>query len=358
MRGHITALVAIIALTSISLSEAGPPVAPNEPSRSLCDQLADTARSSPESGWNKGESVLRPSLETESPSGKLSPFEAKLTDLPSVKEAISSDGWATFVEHLPSSRIYMAETVQGTLHCQSSVFLEAPRKGAPRIIDPPAHFDEGDLCWSQSGDFGRVLGHPAFIEHGTLNDHTDDEDIRITPWTGKGWGQTCKLGLRFRRQYALTQQFCGDDRSVCSAGQHVAVNVAMAYNEKRAQRDDNSELLFGPPATKEAMYRVVRARNDLAGPTSTPDFPTFGKVTSGEAPNYSYSGFAFFPLALNGSWFVGAIGHDGIGWRESDQTLITIFSAEQNRLQPLASFVVVMSNGGLAKTIVENVPEH
>jgi hypothetical protein len=332
---------------------------------SLCDQLAAQTRTVPSNGWNGGdlwdaqENALKPALAIEKPSNKPSPFETQLARLSWVKKAVDAGDYGVdSVERLPGTDVYMISTVQGTLHCQNSIFLEAKPGAEPKsLAAAPMEWGEGDMCWTVSGDFGQVFGHPAFIAHGTLNDHTNDEDIRIVPWTGAGWGKMCKVALRFRRTFTLTHTYCGD-RDVCRAGEAVAVDAATAYDKVRAQTDTVSNFHFGPPPTKDALDATGRATKAPGSNLATPEFPTFGATAPiGDPLRYSYNGFTYFPLILNGKSYVGALGYDGVGWRESGRTLFAIYSEDKGALTPLAGFAVDLSNGGLISAAAENGPQ-
>ena len=335
------------------------PVAAGARDTALCDRLAAEARKLPASAWNGSDpwaaTGKTPALVLEQDSAKPSPLEAQLASLPWVKDAIGADGgWAVFTQRLPGTDVYMASTVEGTLHCQTSVFIDAKPGAAPKSLSEPIETDEGDVCWTISGDFGRVFGKPAYIVHGSLNDHTDDEDIRIVPWTGHGWGKMCKVSLRFSKTFTLAHTFCGD-RDVCRAGEAIAVDVATAYNKVR-ERESNPDLSFrfGPPPTTAALAAVERAKTKLPADTSTSEFPTFGEKEGGDPLTFSYNGFAYFPVLLNGKYYVGAIGLDGVGWRESGRALFAVYSENQGNLTPLAGYAVDLSNGGLISARVEN----
>jgi hypothetical protein len=328
---------------------------------SLCDRLAEKARLVTASGaWGATERLLAPALQIEPESKKLTPLEAELTSLSWVKEAIGADGmWSVSIERMPGTDIYMASTVQGTLDCQTSVFLKAARVANAKPITEPMRFRDVDVCWTRSGDLGRVFDRPAFIVHGTLNDHTNDEDISVVPWSGRSWGKACKVSFAFRKVFALTRTFCGD-HDICKAGEAIAVDVATAYDKARVHDSADLNFRYGPAPTDVAIEAVRRATKGLGSDVSTPEFPTFGAVSSANVPAYtadsfvfSYNGFTLFPLMLNGKDYVGAIGHYGVGWRESGRTLFAIYSEDNGTLTPLAGFEVDLTNGGLISATVE-----
>jgi hypothetical protein len=316
----------------------------------LCDRLAADAGRVKAAAWADGAKALRPMLRIDALNSAPSPFEAALADVPIVRQAVGGGSPDSFTGHLAGTDVYSVSTLQGTLHCQATAFLRA-RPGKPsHLIDAPARADvDGGLCWTRSGEFGQVYGQPAFIEHGPLTDRTVDEDIVVFPWTGDGWGPSCRLALRFRKTYTVTQQFCGD-RDVCRAASGIAAAVARAHDRTLDAKAGRSAFRFGPPASgtqQAAVRRLVAARKASGG---TVDFPTFGAKDDGYS--YSYAGFSLFPLTLDGRAYVAAIGHDGLGWRQSGPTLLSVFADDHGRLKPLAGLVVTLSNGGLEKAIV------
>ena len=89
----------------------------------------------------------------------------------------------------------------------------------------------------------------------------------------------------------------------------------------------------------------------------TSEFPTFGERAPNAAWDYafSYVDFALLPLMLDGHLYVGAVGHNGVGWREGTSTLIAVYGVpgpEQRGLVPLAGVAVERVPTGLKGTVV------
>jgi hypothetical protein len=58
---------------------------------------------------------------------------------------------------------------------------------------------------------------------------------------------------------------------------------------------------------------------------------------------------------LDGHLYLGAVGHNGVGWREGARTLIAVYAVpgpEQRDLVPLAGFAVDRVPNGLKGTLV------
>jgi hypothetical protein len=86
----------------------------------------------------------------------------------------------------------------------------------------------------------------------------------------------------------------------------------------------------------------------------TADLPTFGAASPQDQHSYGGDSPIFFPLKLGKRWYVGAIGHDGVGWRRSTYTLLTVLADRSGAMTPVASFVVLQSAGRLSRVIVDN----
>lgn len=322
-----------------------------------CDQLAAYARKLPDSAWARGDAALAPVLAFDKPRSTASPFESRLAKLPKVRSAIGADSGTetVFIDHLAGTDLYALSTVQGTLHCQTTVFVRARPGGPARPVAGPASSGEADVCWTTSAGFARAFGQPVYVVHDGLFQDVKKASFEIAPWTGAGWGPTCRTELKFRADYALSERHCGD-KSVCAAPGDIAKSVALAYNRAREGGNDGAGFRYGPAdPVQAATVKAFMAAQDSPS-TWTPDFPAFGKDRTDDHP-ISYSGFALFPLTLDGRSLVGAIGHEGVGWREGANTLFAIYALNHGVLNPLAGFVFKRSLAGLesAKVILARV---
>jgi hypothetical protein len=230
------------------------------------------------------------------------------------------------------------------------------------------------------GSFARVLGHPAYVESGTVSSTSADAVVRVTPWTGNDWAAPCQLTVEFNYTLKLAQQFCSD-AAPCRAAAAIAPDIARGYVTYSAMRqppmrpiDDDvvpdfiggAGIAGGPQAQAvvNAGWHVLKRRqqNDLPGVsplygTMSSVFPTFGQ----EAPNgvwdygFSYVNFALFPVMLDGRLYLGAVGHNGVGWREGPNILFAVYAApgaDQDDLVPLAGFLIERKPSGLKGTLV------
>jgi hypothetical protein len=320
---------------------------------SLCDRLGARAGEEPVHTKLKSDDpagALRPWLSLESPGPAVSSAIAQLADLPEVKQIQTSPIGPQF-ERLPSADIFMVQTIGGTANCEQAVFIEAKPGQTARVIAKPRGFGISGLCWYAHGDLGRVFGVPAYVEAGEVSMTNRDIEIRITPWTGNDWGQSCKVNLQFETLFKLTEHYCGDE-AVCPMANAVALDVARSYLHHRNEAGVRAEFSFDASPGADAVAAALRAKQDLRESTGTAVFPTFGFVTPPDAQDYtySYSGFAYFPLMLGGRAYVAAVGHAGIGWREYNRTLFAVYDTA---LVPLAGFVILESRGAM-QVVVDN----
>jgi hypothetical protein len=322
-----------------------------------CEGLAKLARTVPPAAWADGAKALAPMLQIDTPQPAsdprytrkpLSGFEMSLAHLPFVQEGLGAEGgsWTVFIDHLSGTDIYAASTFQGTLHCQTTVYLKASASRPPRqIASPPS--DDDELCWTQSAELGRVAGRPAVIEHGARSQTDWDEDIRITPLVGEAWWRGCRLSLTYRTDYTVTDRLCAD-ASVCAGAERVVQDVALAYNRKREDDSDNTVFTFGPPPSLEMKATLKHVVDSLDG-SRTLDFPQHLDIRGGGG--FSYSGFAVFSLRVGTRDYIAAIGHEGVGWREGANTLLAIYDTQGEKPVPIAGFVVTRRISGLDSAV-------
>lgn len=283
------------------------------------------------------------------------------------------------IAHLPGTSVYMGSMLGGTAHCQNSAFALVSTTGSAQVLTGPQGFTTP--CWNITGAVGTVLGAPAYVESGTVDSSSADTLTRITPWKKNGWGRACQLTVQFKYRYRLAQQFCGDQLA-CGATAAVAVDVAQKYIVQRQLASPTMVSVgldqpvpdftyvnrgYADPGGHKALVNgwQLLARSSGSKTPGVPimpsllssGFPTFGAQVpnGGWESSFSYVGFTLFPLTLDGRLYLGAVAHNGVGWREGSNILIAVYeppTAEQTDLVPLAGFVVERSPAGLRGTLV------
>jgi len=315
-----------------------------------CDRLAAHARKLPDSAWKNGDKALAPVLELDELRPPATPLEKSLARLPAARSLADPMNGALGIGRLAGSDLYLLSSAQGTLHCQVFVLVRAAPGWRPRTVATPGNLGDGDQCWGNSATFGKVAGEPLFIVHDAIDDTDSKAAFNLRPFDGHAFGPACQVTLTFRSDYALTERHCGD-AAVCAAAGDIARKVALAYNRAREGGADGAGFTYGlAGAGQAAAVKAFLAAQD-SPPTWTPDFPAFGKEASDDHP-ISYSGFALFPLKLAGRDLVGATGHEGVGWREGENTLFAVYALKDGVLSPLAGFVFTRSLAGLESATV------
>lgn len=335
-------------LAILLIAAAHPVAAASDPAADRpCQALARQALSLPTTAWANGISALAPALTIHAHGTPATPLELKLANLPKVRSALGDEegSLTAYTDHLDKTDLYSISVTAGTLECQSFAFVRADERKTPRLVDGPP-VAEDDLCWTRSGAFGALYGRPVFVQYGANSQVTVDQDIKLTPWLGQAWGRGCEVDLRFKSAYERTERFCAD-QGVCDAADHIAVPLAAAYELARQGSGDIADFSFGVPPSPEQRQALARLSDPRTSVETTP-FPTFGQKAKSAFPFYSYSGFVLFPLQLDGRPLVAALGHGGVGWRESPDVLISIYAIDNGALTPLAGLVVERSVGALS----------
>jgi hypothetical protein len=285
------------------------------------------------------------------------------------------------ISRLSAVPLYMGSTLGGTANCEAAAFALVDTQGVAHRLPDPAG-DTGP-CWNVHGDLGTVFGAPAYVEHGTVDSASADTLTRITPWTHGGWGRACQLTVQFKYRYKLARRYCGD-AAVCKATAAVAADVAQNYLVARQLPNPRMLPVGLDQPVPEFLYAVGRgtllspqawtavtngwqllarkARADASdisvlASALTSEFPTFGTHVPNEGWESSFSdvGFTLFPLMLGERLYLGAVAHNGVGWREGSNFLIAVYeppTTDQAELVPLAGFVVERNPAGLRGTVV------
>lgn len=284
---------------------------------SPCDTLAAYARKVRPAEWDFKSKALEPVLHLpgDSKGKNIPPFERRLAEADWVQDATAFN---VFTQHITGTNLYLAYSVQGTMYCQSSVFARKGSHGVPdRLPNPPGQGDDGvSPCWSRSGSLATVAGVPAFVIHGTTSFYDPTERLEVAPWTGGRWGKACAVEIRFKIDFPITERICQDE-AVCAAAEPLARDIAFAYHRFRAQNKSGDFLYLVPPREEEGVISDWRSRykSELTFP------PTKTLVGGG-----SFGGaYHLFPLKLNGKLYLAEIGHEGLGWRENENTLLAVY---------------------------------
>ena len=345
-------------LSALLLVAASAPAA----GASLCGRLSDEVRGLPEADWIRppGPILQRLRLAEDLAGGRAAwlangSIEQALLADSALRDALAVGPQAPVsIERLPGQSLVHLYAVQGTAHCQSSLFVELDRDGRWRRLPPPPVLgDDAYPCWTRAGSLGELMGRPVFVVHGRESQLGDDELYQVSAWDGGQWGQACSVRVAFRSVYRSAGAQCQGAKKLCERAASLAMGMAERYDRSRA-----AGRSFEPPMPATRPDTVMQAALEGVDPLAPPSFP---KLDAGKeqadafTADYSNADLQRFPVQLDGRWFIALLGHAGVGWRESDVTLLGLYTvAADGRLAPFAGFRVQRERAGLASIDVDD----
>jgi hypothetical protein len=366
---RIVACVAVATLGMLQLTRAA------VPQPSLCRRLASKVQRAP-FHVAPGRNPLKPWLFSAKAEWPLTVGSAQSAANSLLRHTLEAKGFMAHrqpaeLEHLPGTDVYMLGTMGGSAECQTAAFAKAARGTKALLLPNPKGYTAP--CWNVHGQLATVLGEPAYVELGTVSMTDPDTLVRVTPWVkNMGWGRPCQLAFRMQREFRLTKRFCGN-HAVCRAAGSVAVNIARAYFAYR-HLPKQPKISFGPynrvpnfsyppqngagvplsAAVSRAWHLLMKSEQTRSPGASrlysllTAKFPVFGhrQADDGWSDTFSYVDFALFSVTLNRRHYLGAVGLNGIGWKEGSNTLFAVYELPTpvaRKLTPLAGFVITRS---------------
>lgn len=332
--------VMVLAAGVLAASPSRPPArAPAvHPDAAPCEGVAAQARRLGDARWaSEGTAAVEGLVEMTPAAPAQSPAEAQVAIQASVRRALGlADGFSRVeVRRLPGTDILEASHVSGTAACQSLAFVRSRPGGAAEILPSPPL--KGELCGSSYAHVGRVGARPALIQVSRSGRSAGEANaareplvsLRVTPWTGSGWGRACEVSFLLQAERRLSDRLCARPAD-CQAFETTAQVLAAAFNRTKAQdalyRRPPTPVRYDlnpPPSSTQPM--VGQVRGQLA--RTQRDLPMFGKTPAIPVmPGFSGDELDIVPTQVDGRWMVAAIGFPGIGWRQDrDVTLVTIY---------------------------------
>lgn len=325
----------IMAAAAVCLSLPG--LAAGSEQGSLCEQVAAQARRLPAADWSGPRDPYRRWVERVEPASrqKLSPLEIELLQAPELRKALDAETDQMLgLSRLPGSDLYRLDLFGGSANCQSFVFVQAAPGRERRSVPTPI---PASPCWTQHGEFARVMGAPAFVVGGLDGTGQFHRTYRIAPWHQDDWGPVCTLRLKFAKGARLAGQHCSADGPTCDAAEALSMRVVHAYE---AELDGGSEVALAQFAGGERVPAELQAIADASKARwHTP--PALSADLSGG--NAFLTGLAnarvrTVALKVSGRWVLAFVGRAGVGWRESETTLVGMYTVSDARLIPMAAY--------------------
>jgi len=241
-----------------------------------------------------------------------------------------------------SPGVWRAERIEGTAHCTSDVFFRMDRGRAVILPAPPAFTD---LCWTSSRSVGAMNHVPVLVEHDAIDGPVIGFDVEITPWR-QGWRPACRLSVRYRDAFTVTESF-GADPALSRAAAPLAAQLASAL--ARTLGVSEPSLAAAAPVAVARRYPALMAAakrfaaRDMTGADS---LPTFGEAAKTEFTDFSDT-VTSAVVSLDGEPLVARVGIGGVGWRPIGDYLVVLYRQGSADLDPAASFVVAQNTTGL-----------
>ena len=206
----------LVAAASPARPPAAPPTALSA-DVAPCEAVAARARELGDARWSADGTGAVEALVDIVPEAPASAVPAaQVAGDPAVRAALGLGSLDSPVEvrRLPGAEVYEVSQVAGSAACQSLVFARRT-PGRPAAILPSPTL-QGEMCSGGYAHVGRAGGQPALIQIQRSGASPSEAaasrkplvEIRVTPWTGAGWGRTCKVGLAFRAERKLADRLC------------------------------------------------------------------------------------------------------------------------------------------------------
>ena len=257
---------------------------------------------------------------------------------------LSADDWAdveradqaSLLASGPDRRLLAIETIGGTLHCTRYRFFEARGGGKPQPVEgPPSTLEEG--CGG-AGWVGTVGKTPVFA---TLEAPLGEDKLNLVLRVDGKWLPACRVHATYSSLAIVKEQFC-------AAGMDCSALASKAKGWIDGISADGM-----PKGLKRALIRYGAADEILS---ATSALATLGAKAVESYTDYDDSAPWFDILGLP-DINLARIGHGHIGWRISDDFLVSLYLFDGKKVTPRAGFVVVQDRTGLKKVLVEGFPK-
>lgn len=333
--GALGALVWLAALCPGAARPAAP---------SLCARLANQLRGSPGIA----------AKDARQPGRWLRPWVAFAQAHPVKSEALAAQlvaQWRTAmgpaaptrIERLPAAGLIRISRNGGQIdrYCSHAMFFKRQRGGVRHVLSLPPLYRTPCGYRHQSGSLATVLGRPAYVESEALDLSRSDALLQISPWRGSDWGRPCSVAIRFTHRSRVTRQlYCGAQRTVCAAARQIAPAVGRRYqlyavnavdavtghaSGARVQFDDSRRVRAWLLIDHAQRIATAKSLAAVRGPS-----PAWLR-------HFRLGRVEYFPLRLNGTSYLGAIGPIAYGAR----TLFGVYQMPRGRSRRLVPLAVV-----------------
>ena len=252
---------------------------------------------------------------------------------------VSAEDWtdiqqadqASLLASGPDRRLLAVETIGGTLHCTRYRFFESVGGKIQPVEGPPSTLEDG--CGG-AGWIGTIGKAPVYA---TLEAPLGEDRLTLTVRDDGKWLPACRVHAFYSSRALVKEQFCADGVD-CGA---------LAGKAKNWINGISAEGM--PRGLKRALIRYSAATEILS---ATSSLPTFGGKAVEPYTDYDDSA-PWFDISGVPDANLARIGHGHIGWRISDDFLVSLYRFDGKTVTPRAGFVVVQDRTGLTKVAAE-----
>jgi hypothetical protein len=283
----------------------------------------------------------------------LSEFDVKFGHSQSVESVVreaADSGERLGADALRGSDLGMLTTEGGTANCATFRVFRGGARSALLAPLPKKGDSDGEnlICggFGQDGQLIRIGPTEAFVE--IDRDVTaSNVAIRVVQWGDDAWRPACwvdvtrKSGFGTPRVFGPTESPLAQDRFAS-----FAARIAEAW----FKAGDRGTFEFGPPLPDgdrpaiERLQPLVEALSD--------QFPQFGRDDLDAFDASFASRPDAYPLVLDGRSYVVRVGHAGVGWRESPDVLVALYSLDHDQPQPVISAFIEQQRGAVEQVAV------
>ena len=311
------------------------------------DSLLDFFTQTPASGI----SVVKPVFETSSygdgPSLKkrLAQLKPAFTLAPDLAKALDDVSGEISLYQLPGASLRALNSIDGTAHCNSTVFFDVAG-GRARLVADPASFEDGGPECGELRAFGSVDGQPAIIEDGSDYTPNLSAGLFITRRAPDGWAPMCQIEFHFAPKFTpgVTENDWVEAADACKGADCDELEQAAARLAEATQKEglgiEARALGALSPAQREA-FAALKKRADAPAPSDDPDSKPTGP------DDYTDQHPILLPLVVKDRVYLATVGHPTIGWRLFADWKVDVQTAEGDKLKSLGQFAIGMGRGRL-----------
>jgi hypothetical protein len=265
------------------------------------------------------------------------------------------------VSGLPGTNLLTANSIGGTVNCNSTVFFSVG-KGRTHVVQDPEDWknDVGGSC-GLTRSFASVDG-AAFV----IDDSLDAgpglaSTLTLTPWGNGKWLDPCRADFVFAPHFDTRnlqndwgslnnweKNDCGADG--CDEFRRAALNLVEQTQRDRAGAEDH--LLAAMTVAQQEEYRRLKR---VADRPDAADSQIDGEAAENPktAAGLTDAKPLLLPLVAGNRVFLATVGHFTIGWRIFSDWKVTVEAGEADKTREIARFAIGMTQGPIVSAVVK-----